>query len=127
MAEPCDVVVFLGSKVRWLPVPHEQSAQACRLFCRSRGQPTHVRGRARRYLRAEFLVQFRVSAPSADSAVSMTPPGSSHMLAYPSLFGIRCARRTRPSRTSAPTTTCASADQSMDIRQADVRSAASER
>ena len=59
-AEPSDVVVFLGSDVRWrsLPVTHKPSAEECRLFCRSYGQPTQMRRRARRYLHAEFLVQF---------------------------------------------------------------------
>lgn len=59
-AEPSDVVVFLGSDVRRrsLPVTHKPSAKECRLFCRSYGQPTQMRCRARCYLHAEFFLQF---------------------------------------------------------------------
>src|SRR4051812_47117096 len=58
-AEPSDVVVLLGSDVRWrsLPVTHKPRAQECRLFCRSGGQPTQVRRRARPNHHAELLVQ----------------------------------------------------------------------
>ena len=35
----------------------------------------------------------------------MCPPGTSQIFGYAHLFGLRCTSRTRPSRTSAPTTT----------------------
>ena len=58
--EPSDVVVFLGSEVRWRPLPvwHQPSAEEGRPFRRSCGQPTQVRRRASRYVHAEFFAQF---------------------------------------------------------------------
>ena len=47
----------------------------------------------------------RASAPSSDSPASIRPPGRSQTSGYARLLGLLCASRTRPSRTSAPTTT----------------------